>query len=153
MQYNDTLFRTQFPEFADTTAYPAASIQVFWTMATVFIGASGCPCGALSGDALTLALNYMTAQLYTLSQMQTSAVAEGQAPGQNLGGFETAATIDKVSVTVLAPPASDMWEWWLAQTPYGQALLALLKVLAVGGFSVGGLPERRAFRKVGGIFF
>lgn len=150
--YDDTLFRNTFPEFADQTLYPAAQIQVYWGIAQSFVSVDGSPCYILTGNALAYALNCLTAQLYSIALQQLDATSSGQTPGSQQGGYETSATIDKVSVTMLAPPAADMWEWWLAQTPYGQALLALLKTLAVGGISVGGLPERNAFRKVGGVF-
>ncbi|MNJ79317.1 hypothetical protein D3C77_772930 [compost metagenome] len=45
-----------------------------------------------------------------------------------------------------------MWSYWLGMTPYGMQLMALLKVCTGGGLYVGGLPERAAFRSVGGIF-
>lgn len=148
--YDDALFRAQFPEFADTTKYPAALLSAYWSMATSFITASGSPCGALGASGLPLALNYMTAHLYVLAQLQAAAAG---GPGSSQGGFETSASIGEVSVATMAPPAATMWQWWLAQTAYGQALAALLSVLAVGGTSVGGLPERYGFRKVGGVFF
>lgn len=150
--YDDAKFRALFPEFSDTTKYPASQIEVYWDLASSFVDETDFPGRILTGAALENAVYLLTAHLYTLALQAQAAVAQGQAPGSNQGGFETSATIDKISVTMLAPPAKDMWEWWLAQTPYGQQLLALLQLLAVGGMSVGGLPERLAFRKVGGIF-
>lgn len=150
MNYDDATFRAMFPEYADTTLYPASLIQVFWDLAGDFIAIPNYTCFAiLRGNAASTALYYMTAHLLTLSQQQ---VNSGQAPGAVQGGYETGATIDKISVQQMAPPATTMLSWWLAQTPYGQALAALLTMLAVGGTSVGGLPERVAFRKVGGTF-
>lgn len=146
--YNDATFRAQFPEFTDPTLYPAATLQVYFGMAQLFIQADGNPCAILSGDALQLALNYLTAQLYTLGKN----AAASATPGADQGGFETSATIGEISVAKLAPPAKDMWEWWLSQTPYGQSLAALLSLLSVGGFYVGGLAEGSSFRKAGGIF-
>jgi hypothetical protein len=149
MDYNDAAFRAMLPEFANTVTYPEAVIQMFWDLASDFISIPLCPAGAfLSGNSAAAALNYMTAHLYALNLQQ---VNSGQAPGAVQGGYEVSATIDKISVTMMTPPAADMWSFWLTQTPYGQALLALLAVKAVGGTSVGGLPERLAFRKVGGI--
>lgn len=148
--YNDATFRAQFPEFTDPVKYPQATFQVYFGMAQLFIQADGNPFAILNGDALQLALNYLTAQLYTLGQ---NAAATAANPGADQGGFETSSTIGEISVAKLPPPAKDMWQWWLAQTPYGQALQALLSVLAVGGLYVGGLPEREGFRKIGGVFF
>jgi hypothetical protein len=152
MAYDDALFRAQIPEFASTTTYPEVSIAAFWDVASIFIAAEGSPCGVLNGKSLALALNYMTAHLMILSNQQNPATG-GTGAGTAQGGFETSATIGEISVAKLAPPAKDAWDWWLYQTPYGQALMALLKLLAVGGLMVGGLPERTAFRKVGGVFW
>lgn len=149
--YNDANFRKMFPAFADTTVWPEEMLSMYWDMAAEFISPAWCPCRMLNGGALQLALDMMTAHIATLMNPQA---AEGGAAGVPTGGgIVTSASIGAVSVGVAAPPTKDMWEYWLGQTPYGQQLLALLKVKAVGGFYVGGLPERAAFRKVGGVFW
>lgn len=148
--YDDTLFRTQFPEFSDTTQYPETLLSMYWDMATNFIDPTDCCMwNVLTGSSLAYALNCMTAQLLTLGQMaQTTSP-----PGSDQGGFIISAEIGEIKVAKQAPPTSNMWSWWLSQTPYGQQLLALLQMLGVGGLSVGGLAERNAFRKVGGVFW
>jgi len=146
--YDDALFSTQFPEFTDTTAYPAILIGGYFAMAQLFITTEGCPFDALQGAQLALALNQMTAHLLVLGKQAATA-----APESNQGGFETSASIGEISVQKLAPPVKDGWDYWLYSTPYGQMLLALLSVMAVGGLSVGGLSERTSFRKAGGVFF
>ena len=149
MAYDDASFRAQMPEFSDTTKYPAATLGAMWALGTSYIDAPTCPLSCLSAQAYPVAANYMAAHLWVLSNQQSSS---GNAPGTNQGGFEVSASIDKISVSMLPPPADNMWKWWLTQTPYGQALAALLRISGVGGTSVGGLPERAAFRKVGGVF-
>lgn len=148
MAYDDTLFRTQFPEFASATDYPEVLISAYYDMALIFVSTTGSPCDTLQGKQLSLILNQMTAHLMVLGKQ---AIAAGATSNQ--GGFETNASIGEISVAKLAPPAKDAWDWWLYQTPYGQAMMALLSALAVGGLSVGGLPEREGFRKVGGVFW
>ena len=150
MAYDDAAFRAQLPEFADTVKYTAAALGAAWALATNFIALPACPLSCLNAASYQVAVNYMAAHLWVLSNQQSQ---PGQDPGTNQGGFETSASIDKISVSMLAPPADNMWTWWLSQTPYGQALAALLRMKGVGGTSVGGLPERAAFRKVGGVFF
>ncbi len=149
MDYNDATFRATFPEFADTTKYPAATIQIFWDVAGNFIDTNDNQWRILNDKSLVYATNCMTAHLMILSQMQSTSAG---GPGSEQGGFNTSATIGEVSVATLAPPAKDGFQWWLAQTPYGQQLWALLKMLSVGGISVGGIAERNSFRKAGGIF-
>ena len=148
MAYDDTLFRAQFPEFASTTDYPEALISAYYDMALIFIGTEGSPCDFLRGAQLALVLNQMTAHLMVLGKQ---AIAAG--PVSNQSGFDMSATIGEISVAKLSPPVKDAWDWWLYQTPYGQAMMALLSALAVGGLSVGGLDERSSFRKAGGVFW
>lgn len=137
-------FRLLFPAFANATTFPDAYIQAQWDMATSYLGAADGP--LLCGPELQSALYLMTAHLMQLNVL----VAAGGSAG--IGGVLTGATIDKVTVTVAAPPFKSGWSWWLAQTPYGAQLWALLTLKSAGGWYVGGLPERRAFRKVGGTF-
>jgi hypothetical protein len=46
----------------------------------------------------------------------------------------------------------DGLEYYLSGSVYGQMLWAMLNVASAGGVYLGGLPERRAYRKVGGVF-
>lgn len=137
-------FRLLFPAFADPAKFSDAYIQIQWTAATSFLGAyDGC---LLNGSALQLALNYMTAHL-----MQSNVILAAGGPGATVG-VTIGATIDKVTVSMQPPPVKNGWQWWLLTTPYGAYLWALLSAKSAGGFYIGGLPERRAFRKVGGVF-
>lgn len=149
--YDESLFRAQFPEFGDATKFPSVQIEAYWDMAGLFIANDECPYNTLKGKVLATVLNMLTAHLLTLGRQAVG--IGGAAPGANQGGFTTSATIGEVTVAKLAPPASDGWEWWLASTPYGQMLWALLQLKAVGGFSVGGLDERGSIRKAGGVFW
>ncbi len=134
-------FRAAFPEFADDTKYPDALLQRHWDNATCYV--SDEDYGCLSGACRQQAIDLMTAHLVKIE--------EGILSGDN-SSFVQSATIDKVSVTVVPPPAGSQYAWWLSLTPYGQQLLALLKSKTVGGLYVSGRPEKSAFRKVGGFF-
>jgi hypothetical protein len=136
------LFRLQCPEFANETTYPDALLQGYWDTAICYV--SNVNYGYLRDDCRLRALNFMTAHLAKLYLIITTN------PNQTTGQMQSA-TIDKVSVTMTPPPQKDQFQWWLGLTTYGQMLLALLQVKSVGGMYVGGLPERSAFRKVGGI--
>jgi len=151
MEFDASIFRAQFPEFSDTAKYSDAFLGLWWDVASEFIDSTDSPCRSLSGKQLRLALSFMTAHLLTLNRPVQADETNGDA-GSTQGGFETSATIGSISVTKLAPPAADGWQWWLAQTTYGQSLWALLSIVAVGGTSIGGLPEGLGFRKIGGVF-
>lgn len=142
IEYDDALFRVQIPEFSNTTTYPQVLMQGFWDIAINYI--SDVNYGFLRDSSRVLALNYMTAHIAKLNlQLEVN-------PSSVIGQVQ-GATIDKVTVTLTPPPNPNQFSWWLGLTPYGQMLLALLQVKSVGGMYVGGLPERAAFRKVGGI--
>lgn len=140
-----TNFRLLFPAFADTVKFPDAYLTAQWAMATAYI--SPWDSRLAAGNKLQQALNLMTAHLM---QLNVSIAAGGATPSV---GVLQSATIDKVSVTMAAPPTGTSgWKYWLASSPYGLQLWALLRMLAGPGFYIGGLPERAAFRKVGGVF-
>jgi hypothetical protein len=63
----------------------------------------------------------------------------------------SSASIDKVSVSFTGPPAGDSSSWWFGLTPWGQQYILLNKRCAMP-FYISSLPERSAFRSVGGIF-
>lgn len=140
INYNDDHFRVLFPPYANPSTYPQAFVQNYWDMAICYISNKngGCFAGGLSIGQQTLACNLMTAHLVYLSGL----IGAGQTPG-----IETGATIDKISVTLEPPPLANMWQYWLASSPYGTQLLALLQALSAGGFYVtSGLPGRAGFR-------
>ena len=144
--FDPAVFRTQFPAFADAVAWPDDMLQAQFDMACCHISPK--PGKRLHGDCLTKALYLMTAHLLAL--LSGGGSNGGTAP---VMGMVSAATVDKVSVTLTPPPLKSQWAWWMSLTPYGASLLALLKQRAAGGLYVGGAPpERAGFRKAGGVF-
>lgn len=138
-------FRALFPQFANSTTFPDVAIQMQFDLATSYVSADTYGCMPIA--ARTHALYLMTAHLLALGVI----IAAGGYTGRP--GIATASRVGDVQVTVEAPPfGTSQWRWWLNTTPYGGQLVALLDVQSVGGFMIGGLPERSAFRKVGGIF-
>lgn len=134
-------FRISYPAFADETLFPDATLQMYWDTATCYI--DNLNWGWLRGDCRYKAITMMVAHLAALSVI----IAGGQIPG-----LVQSATVDKITVSLTPPPLNNQFQWWLSLTPYGQQLLALLQVSSVGGFYIGGAPERSAFRQVGGGF-
>ncbi len=139
--FDATLFRSQIKAYADPTQYPDAILQGFWDMAIQFVSDSNY--GYLVDDGRALALNYMTAHLVYLNNI----ISAGTAPG-----MVVQSTVDRTSVSLLQPPQRTQWHFWLNQSPYGQALMALLKANAVGGFFAGSQFPRGGFRQPDGSF-
>ena len=137
-------FRALFPQFADATKWPDAALSIQFGAATGYVSAD--TYGDMPVAARTNALYLMTAHLLALGVI----IAQNNYSGQV--GVVQGAVVDHVQITLTPPPVKSQWQWWLNTTPYGAQLLGLLDAQAAGGFFVGGLPERAAFRKVGGIF-
>lgn len=134
-------FRAAFPAFEDTAVFNDARLNAFFSAAGSYVSTD--EYGSLTVPQRTRAVYLMMAHLLDISQQ----AAAGDSPQ-----MVQSSSIDKVSVTVVTPPAKSQWQWWLSLTPYGLELWALLSAQAAGGLYIGGLPERSAFRKVGGIF-
>jgi hypothetical protein len=130
-------FRTRFAAFADTTLYPDDRIQAQLDRAREWLSIPA------AGDG----------EPYYLLAAHFLALDEAANVGGAQFGAPTSASVGSVSVGMSVPPVQTAWQGWLAGTPYGQELWAWLSIKAAGGWSVGGLPERNAFRKVEGVFF
>ena len=128
-------FRAAYPVF---DSVPDATVQAAATSALCLIGQDGCECDAQEWQLMVAHLLYIQGQVAT---------------GNGNAGAVTSATIDKVSVAFAAPPfGTSAYKFWLFKSPYGGQLLAMLDRCSKGGVYVGGLPERSAFRSVGGVF-
>ena len=128
-------FRTAYPVF---DSVPDATVQTAATSALCLIGQDGCDCDVQQWQLMVAHLLYIQGQVAT---------------GNGNAGAVTSATIDKVSVAFAAPPfGTSAYKFWLFKSPYGGQLLAMLDRCSRGGVYVGGLPERSAFRSVGGVF-
>lgn len=140
-------FRLAFPAFADPVLFPDAMLQVQWTIGACYLADRQCTCCVGEVDC------FATMQYLLLAHMlQLGVIVSAGGTNSGAAGIVSSARVDKVAVTLVAPPVSDSWDWWLNGTPYGAQLLALLSIRASGGFYAGGLPEPTAFRKWGGYF-
>jgi hypothetical protein len=137
-------FRALFPQFADPVKWPDAALSIQFGAATGYVSAD--TYGDMTVAARTNALYLMTAHLLALGVT----IASGNYTGQP--GIVINSRVGDVQVQLQPPPERGQWRYWLNLTPYGAQLVALLEAQSVGGFYVGGLPERAAFRKVAGVF-
>lgn len=133
-------FRELFPAFADATQYPDAQVSGYFAFAECWLGEyvdDGCPCADM---------------LYYLLAAHLLFTGGAIAGGGSIAGVVTSSTVGGVSVSVSTMPVRSAWQAWLAGSPYGMQLWALLRVRAAGGRYVGGSIERAGFRKAGGTF-
>lgn len=124
-------FYSEYPEF-NTEEYKNICPAAFRQAKTFISIKNGC---RLAGEQRKMAIYLLTAHLSVLSHKNQT----GQA-GQ--GGLVASAAVGEVNVSYVQIPSMDMWSYWLAQTPYGLELLALLEALTAVPFYVGGSLER-----------
>ena len=133
-------FRINFKAYASETDYPDALLNAKYLIGKCYIADDDC---TLEHDCRVYALQLMLAHLLRIQDL----IDQGL-PDQVV----TSASERDVSVSLSEPPSSSTWDYWLGSTPYGRQLLAMLSAASVGGFYVGGSPERRGFRKINGGF-
>lgn len=135
------LFRAQVTAFANASIYTDALVTVNWDLATCYISSSNI--GALRGSCRQYAINLMIGHLFYLSDL----IASG-APT----GVVTSASEGTVSISLTPPDSKSSFQFWLNQSPYGQQVLALLKMKGAVGVYVGGYPVAGDFRDPRGSF-
>jgi hypothetical protein len=138
MTFDPVAFQAAFPAFADTST---SAIQMWASIVDQSPMQSWFECAPLTQQQLIVAhVGYLLANANSIGNSQG-------------GGAVVSATEGSVSASFVAPPVKDGVEYYLSSSVYGQTLWAMLRIGAAGGAYVGGLPERRAYRKVGGTFF
>lgn len=140
--FDPTLFRQQYPLFANMTTYPDATLQMNFDLATCYI--SPVICGNL-GLCRENALYMMTAHITGLNDVINGRGTQAQT------FILQGATIDKIQIQATPQPGLNGYNYWLGQTPWGQQLRALLTVRSTAGYYLGGAPERSAIRSVSGF--
>lgn len=131
-------FQATFPQFANT---PAATIQAWVNLVLNSPMADWFQSTASLTDQ-----QLMVAHIgFKLSQMGTGGDAQ---PSATVSGSQ-----GSVSASFAPPPIQSGLEYYLASSEYGRMLWANIRISVAGGDIIGGLPERRAFRKVGGVFW
>ncbi len=137
---NIQTFRTAFPLYADELEYPDILLNAQYEIGKCYISDNNC---TMAEACREYALQAMLAHLLYIRDQVNA--------GNNIGVI-TSASEGEVSVSLATPVVDDEWHYWFNSSPFGRELIALLEVESVGGFYVGGSPERVAFRKAGGVF-
>lgn len=133
--YDYALFQQQCPIYNNPIKYPSVFVEQFWNVA-IFYVSNYAWWGSIQGDKRAYAINLMTGHLIWLYNL----ALQGQVPG-----LMNSAHIDKIDVSLVAPPLRNQWQYFCSLSPYGQQLLALAQVNTATGFSVGGSPVRASF--------
>lgn len=124
-------FRSQFPEFADTAAYPDAQV-------TMWVGVGVARVNADRWGALTdLGIALFTAHNLALGRTSTKAAAFGGTPGQNTGPLSQK-TVDKASASYDTGAGSTEGDGNWNLTTYGTRFMDMVRLAGAGGFYSGG---------------
>ena len=128
-------FRIIFDQFKNESLYPDFLIEHELDVAECYLGTFG------GSDCRLFEFQLMVAHLLYLRSM----IREGKTHLVIADASE-----NEISVTLVEPPTSGAFQYWLAVSPYGLQLLGIWKQRATSGMFVGGSPERDAFRKMNG---
>lgn len=126
LSFDVTVFRERFPAYSDPDKYSDATLQAYWDVAILYIS-NEADYGRLTGDSRAQAIYLLMAHMVFLAAV----IASG-----GTGGTVQASTIDKISVTLVAPPIKSEFDFWLNQSPYGMQLLVLLGIKSSGGWYI-----------------
>ena len=125
--YDDVNFRNQFPAFENTTLFPPTQLEAWWTMGTAYINIDSNYPWNFKTKQLQLAIDLMCAHLAASFTLINNGIPSVIVTGTTEGS---------VTVSMQPPPNKTAFGWWLATTPYGSQLRALLRVVANVGFYV-----------------
>ena len=122
-----------FPEFGNETTYPPSLLTAAGKRARFWISKVGC--AQLFGAEREYAYYCIVAHLAVLTQKAMASTDPSQAvpAGGSAGavggsGLIQSASVGGVNVSFQVPQyMKSSWDWWLAQTPYGQQYLAFLE--------------------------
>jgi len=123
-------FRTNFPEFTDSTRYPDAQIQFYLTLGSKLLTDARWVTSDLLDYGLQL---YVAHQVSLAAQRVASAAAGGQI---GVAGVTSGKAVDKVSVSydTSAVLEKDAGHWNL--TPYGLQFINLVRMAGSGGYQL-----------------
>ena len=124
-----TQFRSDFPEFADTSKYPDSLATLWLTVASRLINVDRW------GDLADIGQELVAAHYLTMAARDRTTAAASGIPGQ-LAGVVTAQSVDDISVSydVASVVNADAGMW--NQTSYGARYFQLLRLVGAGGIQL-----------------
>lgn len=123
-------FRTEFPEFADTTRYPDSQITFYGTLAESLL------CENVWTTTWPFAVKLYVAHEITLAaQYVSSSLIPGQSPGAPTGITSNKA-VGQVSVGYDTQTTAEKDAGWWNSTAYGRQLYRLARMFGAGGYQL-----------------
>lgn len=124
--FNVGLFRTQYPEFADTVLYPDQLIELWGNFAQ---------CQVVQcrwGKAWPMGVSLYTAHEVTLEAQSKKSAANGGTPG-TFGGVANTKTVGKATIGFDSQSTSEKDGGYWNLTNYGKQFLRLARIYGSGG--------------------
>lgn len=118
-------FRTEFPEFADSSVYPDAQITFWATVAEAQVLLN------IWGALQTQGVKLYVAHEITLAQQNFKAASNGGVPGSS-GGIANSKTVGSVSVSYDSNSTSEKDAGWWNLTTYGKQFYRLARIFGAG---------------------
>lgn len=124
-----TQVRTDFPEFADTTAYPESAIKFWLNVAEIMLDSTRW------GALLNVGTELFVAHHLVLGKGNSDQVAAGGNPGK-VTGILTAKAVDKVSMSMDAGSVSLTDQGFWGMSSYGIRFLQFARQIGSGGMQL-----------------
>ncbi len=125
MTFDIDLFRTNFPEFADTVVYPTSMIAFWAGLAELLVPQ------CVWKNAWQQGMSLYVAHEITLAALNTKAAASGGVPGQS-GGIANTKTVGSVSVGYDTTSTAEKNAGWWNLTNYGKQFYRLMRIFGAG---------------------
>lgn len=119
------LFRTTFPEFADTTVYPTPQIEFWVAVAEQQVVKN------IWGKMWYLGVNLYVAHEITLASQNTKAAKVGGSPGQQ-GGIANTKTVGSATIGFDAATSTEKDAGYWNLTTYGKQFIRLVRIFGAG---------------------
>ena len=123
------MFRKEFPEFADTEAYPNAQISLWSVLAERQV--TEC----IWGDTRSLRVSLYVAHEITLASQHKKAATVGGVPG-SFGGIANNKTVGSVSVGYDSTSTSEKDAGYWNLTTYGKQFIRLARIFGAGAIQL-----------------
>lgn len=123
------LFRVQFPEFADTTAYPTVTINLWSALAVQQVPQ------CRWGTCWLLGVSLYTAHEITLAAQNAKTGKQGGVPGVQ-GGIANTKTVGSTSVGYDTESSSEKDAGYWNLTNYGKQFMRLARIFGAGAIQL-----------------
>jgi len=124
-----SLFRTQFPEFADSTIYPSSQILFWYGLASVQVRQ------CVWQSQTNLGISLYVAHEITIAAQNKKASNVGGTPGVS-GGIANSKTVGSVSVGYDSQSTSEKDAGYWNRTTYGQQFIRLVRIFGAGAIQL-----------------